>query len=200
MLTGRRARKHISEGMSLDLPLVSCIMPTANRRRYVSEAIRLFLAQDYPEKEQVVLDDGEDSVADLIPKHPQIRLDRRHSLGVERNVACEVARGSIIVHWHDEDWYALWRLSRQVIEIVNSRADLSYARMLFFDPAAQSAWENVYPLGAAPWMYGATFCYRKSIWQQSQFVDNTGCEDNLFVANLAGIRLLALPEPGCLRC
>ena len=28
-------------------PLVSCIMPTANRRRFVPEAIRLFLAQDY---------------------------------------------------------------------------------------------------------------------------------------------------------
>jgi glycosyltransferase involved in cell wall biosynthesis len=176
MLTGRRARKHISEGMSLDLPLASCTMPTANRRRYVSEAIRLFLAQDYPEKELVVLDDAEDSVAHLIPKHPQIRLDRRHSLGVERNVACEVARGSIIVYWDDEDWYAVWCLSRQVTEIVNSRPDLSCARMLFFGPAAQSAWENVYPLGEAPWMCGATFCYRKSIWQQSKFVDSPGCE------------------------
>jgi hypothetical protein len=32
-----------------DLPLVSCIMPTANRRRFVPEAIRLFLPQDYSE-------------------------------------------------------------------------------------------------------------------------------------------------------
>jgi hypothetical protein len=44
------------------VPLVSCIMPTANRRRFVPEAIRLFLAQDYLEKELVILDDGEDSV------------------------------------------------------------------------------------------------------------------------------------------
>jgi glycosyltransferase involved in cell wall biosynthesis len=48
-------------------------MPTANRRRFVPEAIRLFLAQDYEEKELVVLDDGEDAIADLIPDDPRIR-------------------------------------------------------------------------------------------------------------------------------
>jgi glycosyltransferase involved in cell wall biosynthesis len=76
-------------------------MPTYNRRRFVPEAIRLFLAQDYPAKELIVVDDGEDNVADLIPNHPQIRylcLDRRHSLGAKRNIACEAARGDIIAH------------------------------------------------------------------------------------------------------
>lgn len=42
---------------------VSCVMPTANRRHFVPEAIRLFLAQDYAEKELIILDDGEHSVA-----------------------------------------------------------------------------------------------------------------------------------------
>jgi hypothetical protein len=31
-----------------DLPLVTCIMPTANRRAFVPEAIRCFQQQDYP--------------------------------------------------------------------------------------------------------------------------------------------------------
>ena len=46
------------------------------------------MAQDYPAKELIVVDDGEDNVADLIPNHLQIRylcLDRRHSLGAKRN-------------------------------------------------------------------------------------------------------------------
>jgi hypothetical protein len=30
---------------------VSCIMPTADRRKFVPAAIRLFLAQDYADKE-----------------------------------------------------------------------------------------------------------------------------------------------------
>jgi glycosyltransferase involved in cell wall biosynthesis len=142
---------------SLDLPVVSCIMPTANRRRFVPEAIRLFLAQDYPEKELVVVDDGEDSVANLIPTHRQIwyvRLDRRQSTGAKRNLACTVARGGIIAHWDDDDWYAPWRLSYQVAEIVRGADLCGLARMLFFDPSARRAWEYVYPIGGRPWVYG----------------------------------------------
>ena len=48
-------------------PLVSCIMPTADRRRFVPLAIQNFLQQDYPNRELVILDDGQDSVADLAP-------------------------------------------------------------------------------------------------------------------------------------
>src|SRR5215471_6882917 len=97
-LTGKRAHK----AKRRDLPLVSCIMPTANRRRFVPEAVRLFLAQDYSNKELVIVDDGEDSAADLIPKHRQIRylrLDNRQSTGAKRNLACTVASGGIIAHW-----------------------------------------------------------------------------------------------------
>ena len=122
-------------------------MPTDNRRRFVPEAIRLFLAQDYPNKELVVLDDGEDIVADLIPKTPEIRylrLDRRQSLGAKRNLACAAARGEIIAHWDDDDWYAPWRLSRQVAKIVRGGTELcGLARMLFFDPLAASARGNM---------------------------------------------------------
>jgi hypothetical protein len=39
------------DAMPYDLPLISCIMPTFNRRRFVAQAIRYFLCQDYPEKE-----------------------------------------------------------------------------------------------------------------------------------------------------
>jgi glycosyltransferase involved in cell wall biosynthesis len=59
--------------MLSDLPLVSCIMPTFNRRPFVPQAIRYFLAQDYPEKEFIIVDDGADSVADLVPDDPRVR-------------------------------------------------------------------------------------------------------------------------------
>jgi glycosyltransferase involved in cell wall biosynthesis len=38
-------------------PIASCIIPTANRRRFVPQAIRYFLTQDYPNKELIVVDD-----------------------------------------------------------------------------------------------------------------------------------------------
>ena len=38
--------------------MVSCVMPTANRRQWVPRAIALFLAQDYPDCELLIVDDG----------------------------------------------------------------------------------------------------------------------------------------------
>ncbi|HEY4988196.1 MAG TPA: glycosyltransferase, partial [Opitutaceae bacterium] len=57
-------------------PLVSCIMPTYNRRRFAARALRCFLGQDYPEKELVIIDDGTESLEDLVPRDPRIRYTR----------------------------------------------------------------------------------------------------------------------------
>jgi hypothetical protein len=47
-------------------PLVSAIMPTADRRPMVARAIAYFLRQNHRARELVVLDDGHDRVKDLI--------------------------------------------------------------------------------------------------------------------------------------
>lgn len=60
------------------MPLrVMCLMPTADRRRFVPQAIRYFLAQDYPEKELVIVNDGADALGDLVPANPCIRYFRQ---------------------------------------------------------------------------------------------------------------------------
>src|SRR5258708_37994907 len=92
---------------------VSCIMPTANRRHFVPQAIHYFLRQDYPNRELIVVDDGADSVADLIPVDERIRyirLKQRATVGAKRNIACEAARGEVIAHWDDADCQAPHRL------------------------------------------------------------------------------------------
>ena len=65
-------------------PLVSCIMPTRNRRHFVSQAIWYFLRQEYRERELIILNDGEDEVRDLVPEYANIRyehLGKRVPLG-----------------------------------------------------------------------------------------------------------------------
>jgi hypothetical protein len=179
------------------MPLVSCIMPTANRRRFVPAAIGMFLAQDYPDKELVILDDGEDAVGDLVPPRPELRYLRsaaRRSIGAKRNEACEAARGDIILHWDDDDWYAPDRVRYQVESLLAAKADLcGIDRVFFMDPRAGQAWEYVYPPGAAPWVYGATFCYRRELWRAYPFPDTTIGDDTRFVASARGanIRVLA---------
>jgi hypothetical protein len=121
---------------------VSCIMPTYNRRAFVSQSIRYFLRQDYPQCELIIMDDGEDPVHDLIPTHPSIRyvrLSERQSIGEKRNKACELADGKIIVFWDDDDWYAPNRISYQVKSILEGRFDITclHNSLMFWFPTRQ---------------------------------------------------------------
>jgi ADP-heptose:LPS heptosyltransferase/glycosyltransferase involved in cell wall biosynthesis/SAM-dependent methyltransferase len=178
--------------------LASCIMPTANRRRFVPSAIAQFLAQDYPSKELVILDDGDDSVADLIPSDAAVRYlrtPRHQNLGAKRNAACEAARGDIILHWDDDDWYAPNRIRLQAEALCESDAELcGIDRVLFVDPRARTAWEYVYPSGGAPWVCGATLCYRRDFWRAHPFSNTNNGEDTRFAAAVHPDRLHVLPD------
>jgi hypothetical protein len=115
-----------------DAPAVTCVMPTYNRRPFVERSIRLFLAQDYPNCELVIVDDGEDGVADLVPPGAPIRhlhLPARATIGHKRNLAAEATGGDVIVQWDDDDWYGPARLRRQLAPLVAGRADLTAIRM-----------------------------------------------------------------------
>ena len=76
-------------------PLVSCIMPTHNRRRFVPQAVQYFLRQDYPHRELIIVDDGTDTIRDLVPDTPSAAADTNHHIGAKRNLACREARGII---------------------------------------------------------------------------------------------------------
>jgi ADP-heptose:LPS heptosyltransferase len=178
--------------------LVSCIMPTANRRAFVPSAIRLFLAQDYPEKELLIIDDGTDAVADLIPAEPSVRYIRCNSglrLGRKRNLACEAARGEIVVHWDDDDWYAPWRLTYQVEKMVSGALEMcGLDRAFFVDPAAERAWEYVYRAMRPAWLCGATLCYTKAFWSTHRFPEVNVGEDSRFVLSAANARIASLDD------
>jgi len=177
-------------------PLVSCIMPTADRRPYVAEAIAAFLAQDYPRRELIVLDEGEDPVSDLMPADPRVRyqrIARGQSLGRTRDQACALAQGELIVHWDDDDWHAYWRLSFQVQALLEAGADLcGLERLWFYDPQSRRAWQYRHPGSSPPWVAGGSLCYRRALWERVRFTDVSVGEDTRFVRAAAGARILAL--------
>lgn len=73
-------------------------MPTADRRPFVAQAIRCFPAQDYAEKELVIVDDGADAVADLVPDDSRVRYfqqEARRLVGAKRNFGCHELRCGI---------------------------------------------------------------------------------------------------------
>ena len=179
-------------------PLVSCIMPTFNRRRFVPLAVRWFLAQDWPHRELLVVDDGAEPVGDLLPEDPRIRyvrLERRHSLGAKRNLACQAARGDVIVHWDDDDWSAPHRLTYQVSSLLQARADVcGLTRVYYHQPSTGRSWQYVYPAGQRPWVSGNTLCYTRDFWRRNPFPDINVGEDARFLWNEPSRKLLALED------
>lgn len=166
-------------------PLVSCILPTRDRPTFVAWAIHDYLRQTYPNRELVVLDNGDESIAPLVPAHPHIRYLRhphRDDIGTLRNVACEAARGELIAHWDDDDWNASWRLAYQVAGMQRARADIAGIRtVLFWDFAADRVWRYAYPEGGRRWVLGGALLYRREYWRQHPFPAIGEGEDSRFV-------------------
>lgn len=193
-----RASASVRGGAETAGPLVTCVMLTAERRAFVPQAVRTFLAQDYPHRELLVVDDGPEAVGDLLPDDPRVRhlrLDGTHSIGAKRNLGAEAARGELIAHWDDDDWYAPHRLHAQVEALTASGAALSgVASPRFWAPAADRAWQYVYPPDGRPWVCGATLCYWREAWRQRPFQDVHVGEDSTFVWAHAPEAVVALQD------
>jgi 2-polyprenyl-3-methyl-5-hydroxy-6-metoxy-1,4-benzoquinol methylase len=181
-----------------DALMISCILPTYNRRRFVAQAIEYFRRQDYANRELVIVDDGTDSVADLVPKDEAIRylrLNARMTVGAKRNLACKEACGEIVLHWDDDDWMAGWRVSYQVKRLEESRAEIcGLDRLWYWQPDAGQAWEYVYPVGARRWVSGNTLCYRKRFWERHPFPAINVAEDARFVWQAQADQVLRLED------
>jgi glycosyltransferase involved in cell wall biosynthesis len=179
-------------------PLVSCIMPTYNRRRFVPHAIEYFLRQDYPNKELIVVDDGSDPVRDLMPDDSRIRyiqLDKKRTLGAKLNLACDTAQGDIIAHWDDDDWYAPRRLRYQVDALAQEGIELcGLNRLLYYDLLTGRGFQYVYPMQQRMWLLGSELCYFKHIWRRHQFRDINVGMDAHFVWSAPTRSVLALGD------
>lgn len=197
------ARALLADPTALPAPLVSCIMPTYNRRDFAAQAIDLFRRQEYPNRELIIVDDGEEAVEDLIPGEAAqradgiairyVRLAGRQSIGHKHNVACERAAGPIIAHWDDDTWYAPWRLSYQVAALVRREADLcGLDNVLHYNPATGGTWHSTRPHGPEPWMPGSTLCYRTSVWRARPFDDSSVGSDILFLRGRPDARIITL--------
>ena len=177
-------------------PLVSCVMPTRDRRPFVAQAILCFRRQDYADRELIVVDDGCDAVADLMPADPRIRyvrLDRPLPLGEKRNLCNKLAAGDLLAHWDDDDWSAPDRLSRQVVVLRATGAELcGLSDQLYYEPLTDRAWRYTYPSDRRPWVAGNTLCYQRSRWQRHPFPPAAVGEDTRFVWATDGSELTVL--------
>ena len=159
-------------------------------------AVRWFMAQDYANRELIIVDDGPTPIHELIPDEPNIqyiRLNDRHPVGIKRNIACESAQGELIAHWDDDDWFAPHRLSVQVEVMQNRSIDMcGIDTLLYYDLRDGRAWRYIHPRRARHWL--SLLMYRRSLWSRTRHCASKMGSDTRFVWRVNPRRIFTLPD------
>jgi glycosyltransferase involved in cell wall biosynthesis len=107
--------------MTESSPLVSCVMITANRGDLVRRSVQCFSYQTYPNRELIVIDDGNEDLEPILQRYvpgrfTYVRLEKKEgqNLGFLRNLGLDKAKGEFIAQWDDDDWYHPDRLAAQI--------------------------------------------------------------------------------------
>lgn len=155
--------------------MVSCIMPTKNRRQFVPRAISCFLAQSYEPRELIILDNGE-PIADLVPKDSRIRymrLNTKQTTGQLRNFCCQLSAGEFIAHWDDDDWSHPKRLEEQLAALGGKNLT-GYRQILFHGPEQGDVMRYS---GPPDFAVGTSLFYRRAWWMKNRFANQNVGED-----------------------
>ena len=112
-------------------PLVSVVMATYNRERYVGMAVRSVIAQTFGNWELIVVDDGskDDTVAVLQPllADPRIRYFHQENKGqaTARNRGLQAAHGELVCFMDSDNLWLPQKLQRQ-LELLRDDVDVLY--------------------------------------------------------------------------
>jgi glycosyltransferase involved in cell wall biosynthesis len=177
-------------------PTVSMVMPTWNRARYVPMAIRCFTQQIYPIAELIIVDDGTETLS--LPADGRIRhikLDKRASTGMKRNIGAEAAQGDIIASLDDDDWSSPHRIQDEIQRLLKTgKAVTGYNRSVMFEEATGKFFKTA---GGPPYFAsGSSQCYMKAWWDLHPFPDETMGEDTEFSRVAREADDLTIADPG----
>jgi len=173
-----------------DLPPVSVITLTRDRRSFIPLAKYCFLAQTYPEHliEWVIVDDGKDPIKDLVSDLPNVTyilLDEPLSIGAKRNLAVSKAKHDILVMMDDDDVYpnnsVLARVAHMLAE---PKKDCIFSTMLpCYEIHETKSFMNVPPitLDMSKRVSEATLGFTRAFWQERGFPDQQIAEGDAFI-------------------
>jgi glycosyltransferase involved in cell wall biosynthesis len=172
--------------------LVTALCLTRNRRRWLPQAIACFLRQDYPEREMLILADGED-ISDLIPgdlRVRHLRVGEGLTIGAKRNLGTRYAAGNVIATWDDDDHSEPGRISDQVETLTRTGAMVTgYQSMHFTD--SLNWWFYV---GRPTFCVGTSLCYRREWATANPFQDLQIHEDLNFALTAGANKVFACSQ------
>ena len=173
-----------------DLPKVSVITITRDRRPFIPLAKYGFLAQAYPEEklEWVIVDDGKDQIKDIVSDLPNVKyvlVDEPMTIGAKRNLAVEKASHDILVMLDDDDVYPNNSIvSRVAHMLAEPRKECLFSTTIpCYEIHEKKSFMNVPPM-TLPWcerISEATLCFTRAFWEEGKFPDQQIAEGGAFV-------------------
>ena len=100
-------------------PLISVMIPTCNREKYIQEAIDSVLAQDYRPLEVIVVDDGStDRTADIVKQYDpgivKYYYQKNAGIAAARNACVARSSGEFLAWLDSDDRYLPGKLTAQM--------------------------------------------------------------------------------------
>jgi len=90
------------------LPIITIITPSLNRAKFIEEAIKSVLNQDYPKVEHIIMDGGStDGTLEVCKKYPHLKVISEPDDGLYYaiNKGLMIAKGEIIGVLNTDDYY-----------------------------------------------------------------------------------------------
>jgi hypothetical protein len=171
-----------------DLPDVSIVTVTRDRRNFMPLAKYSYLIQTYPEDklEWVIVDDGE-SIEDTLMGIPNVKYVRteKMTIGEKRNVGVQNAMYNTIVMMDDDDVYP----NNSVLQRVSLMYMKPEKQCVFsttipcYDICKYSSFVNVPPntLPMSQRVSEATLCFTRKFWEERNFPVKQIAEGEAFI-------------------
>jgi len=163
-------------------PAVSCILATGNRADCTRQALRCYERETFDDAELIVVDDGEQSVADLCAglfRVRHIRLDEPTTLGRKLNIGIEQAAGAVIQKLDDDDFYQQDFLARSFGALQNAAHERALVTWDCF--TILIAGERRVRYSGHGWTTGGTLCFHRILWEERPFRDEPNGVDASFI-------------------
>ena len=179
-------------------PLVSVVLTTRDRPRFLPIALECFRHQTHPRRELIVVDDGESHpvrAADVERIGGRLlRLDSVARIGTKLNLGCEAARGTVCVKMDDDDWYGPRYVETMLAGLRGPPATTCLPTMAFLTPFRF--------FDVANWLIrradngnvpGATLVFRRENWAEAPFRGLSSNEDMWFWYDQVRLGIQARP-------
>lgn len=163
-----------------ELPFISVLTPTRDRRVFIPQLLRNYRLQTYPldRMELIIADDGTDQVADLVQGIAGVRYLRVEpmTLGAKRNLLTGEAQGEIMVHMDDDDYYPRQRVEHAVKTLLHSNYALAGSSEMYIYNLER---EIIFRSGPFAEFHGTngTFAYKREYLRDNRFADDAIIQD-----------------------